>query len=86
MVYVVSKNGNVVYRSDWTHPGDLRDFLENLTTAVRTDVSHSKMVYSERLSFNEFDSSGSFREKVFERAGAGAWDDYKAGHRKWEEV
>ena len=86
MVYVISKNGKVVYRSDWTHPEDLRSFLANLTSAVKTDVSHTKVVYSERVSFSEFDLDGKVRDRVFERAGKGAWEDYKAGKRAWQEI
>lgn len=39
MIYVIDKSGRIVYKSMWTRPSELRDFLRELCAADEADFA-----------------------------------------------
>lgn len=76
-LFVISRDGRLVYRSNIAYPAELRSYLEEL---IRTDDLEAKAVrvihpvYSERLIEREADRET--HRRVYERAGAKAFEDY----------
>lgn len=78
-LFVIHKNGLLVFRSTTAHPAQLRAFLTELMEwdeAVRKDPEHSftHTVYTEYLVDHKVDEGEHYR--VYERAGPKAFEDY----------
>ncbi len=80
MIYIVDKNGRVAYKAMWTDHEEIAAVLANLVQADRLQSQgvRVKPSYTERINYIPADYAGGLREKVFDRAGAQAWSDYKA--------
>jgi hypothetical protein len=76
-LFVIRRDGRLVYQSNIAYPHDLRQFLEEL---IRSDDLSAKpirvphFVYSERLSEREADQET--HRRIYERAGPKALEDY----------
>ncbi|MBI2183862.1 MAG: TlpA family protein disulfide reductase [Thaumarchaeota archaeon] len=84
MLYVISRQGLIVYKSDWADTEELRQFFENLLNweAARKESRPHKVAYSERLHYVPEDDL-ELRRRVYLRAGQKAVEDYtKAMSRK----
>jgi len=79
MVYIVSKEGRIVYKAMWTDHDEIRVVLDNLVMAddQRTKGIRLKASLTEKVNFIPAEYAGGLREKVFDRAGSKAWDDYR---------
>lgn len=75
-LFVIHKDGRLVYRSNMANDCELRQFLEDLLAADRLAaegrVLHAQ--YSERLVGHEADQAT--HRRVYERAGPKAFEDY----------
>ena len=80
MVYIVSKEGRIVYKAMWTDHEEIRVVLENLVMAdeMRAQGVRLKPSLTEKINFIPAQYAGGVREKVFDRAGPKAWGDYQS--------
>ena len=80
MVYIVSKEGRIVYKAMWTDHDDIRVVLDNLVMAdeLRAEGVRLKPSLTEKINFIPAQYAGGVREKVFDRAGPKAWEDYRS--------
>ena len=78
MVYIVSKEGRIVYKAMWTDHDEIRVVLDNLVMAdeLRAEGVRLKPSLTEKINFIPAQYAGGVREKVFDRAGPKAWEDY----------
>lgn len=84
MLYVINKQGIIVYRSDWVDTEELRQLFDNLLAweAARAQNEHHKVAFSERLHYVPENGLG-LRRRVYLRAGVKAVKDYgKSMHRE----
>lgn len=76
MIYVINKQGLIVYKADWTDCAEVADVLETLLRweeLKRTQVPF-RLAYSERLSPVTEDAA--IRKRVYERSGPKAIADF----------
>jgi peroxiredoxin len=77
-LFVINKDGRLMFRSNMANHGELRQFLEDLLAAE--DAANNGQVlhlqYSERIVPHEADQKT--HRRVYERAGAQAFEDYWA--------
>ncbi len=80
MVYIVSKEGRIVYKAMWTDHEEIRVVVDNLVMAddQRAKGIRLKASLTEKVNFIPAEYAGGLREKVFDRAGSKAWDDYRS--------
>lgn len=80
MVYIVSKEGRIVYKAMWTDHDEIRVVLDNLVMAdeLRAQGVRLKPSLTEKINFIPAQYAGGVREKVFDRAGPQAWEDYRS--------
>ena len=80
MVYIVSKEGRIVYKAMWTDHDEIRVVLDNLVMAdeLRAQGVRLKPSVTEKINFIPAQYAGGLREKVFDRAGPKAWQDYQS--------
>ena len=80
MVYIVSKEGRIVYKAMWTDHDEIRVVLDNLVMAdeLRAQGVRLKPSITEKINFIPAQYAGGLREKVFDRAGPKAWQDYQS--------
>jgi hypothetical protein len=76
-LFVIRRDGRLVYQSNIAYPHDLQQFIEELTasddlSAELLRVPH--FVYSERLVVREADQET--HRRIYERAGSKALEDY----------
>jgi peroxiredoxin len=77
-LFVIHKDGRLIFRSTMANHGELRQFLEDLLAAEQA-ANNGKVLhlqYSERVVPHEADQST--HRRVYERAGAKAFQDYWA--------
>lgn len=75
-LFVIHKDGRLVFRSNMANHGELRQFLEDIVAAERA-VAAGRVVhlqYSERVVAHEADQAT--HRRVYERAGPKAFEDY----------
>jgi hypothetical protein len=79
MVYIIGKDGKVVYKAMWTDDSEIESVLANLVLAdkLRAEGIRVKPSYTEKINYVTAEYAGGIREKVFGRAGKKAWDDYR---------
>ena len=79
MVYVIDKQGKIVYKAMWTDHADIETVLDNLVMADEMAAKGIRVrpSYSEKLSFVA-GYGQEVREKVLERAGPKARHDLQA--------
>ena len=80
MVYVLDREGRVVYKAMWTDHTELTTVLANLAWADEQQARgiRVKPSYVERLAFVPATYEGDLRERVFDRAGPQASRDFDA--------
>ena len=77
-LFVIHKDGRLVFRSNMANHRELRQYLEDLLSAENA-AAQGKVVhlqYSERVVLHEADQTT--HRRVYERAGAKAFEDYWA--------
>jgi hypothetical protein len=79
MIYIIHRNGQIVYKAMWTNHQEIASVLENLMVAdqLQSQGIRVKPSYTERINYIPADYAGGLREKVFGRAGKQAWTDYQ---------
>jgi len=79
MVYIVGKDGRIVYKAMWTDHDEIKAVLENINMAdkMRKQGIRLKPSFTEKINFIPAQYAGGLREKVFDRAGPKAWEDYR---------
>ncbi|MBI4493408.1 MAG: hypothetical protein HY690_11525 [Chloroflexi bacterium] len=79
MVYVIGKDGRIVYKAIWTDHAEIEEVLENLVLAdrVRAQGLRLKPSYTEKITYIPADYAPEVREVVFDRAGPKAGEDYR---------
>ncbi len=79
MVYIIDKSGKVAYKAMWTDHEEIASVLANLVLAdqLQTKGLRVKPSYTERINYIPAEYAGGLRDKVFDRAGSKAWEDYK---------
>ena len=77
MIYVINRQGIIVYKSDWTDAEELSDLFENMIRweEAREQGQRFRLSYAERLRIVQDDPA--IRRRVYERAGQKAIEDYK---------
>jgi peroxiredoxin len=77
-LFVIHKDGRLIFRSNMANHLELREFLNDLLAAenARAEGKVTHLQYSERVVAHEADQSTHHR--VYERAGAKAFEDYWA--------
>ena len=77
-LFVIHKDGRLIFRSNMANLRELRQFLEDLIAADRAAVDGRvlHLQYSERIIPHEADQAT--HRRVYERAGAKAFEDYWA--------
>jgi hypothetical protein len=80
MVYIIDKSGKIVYKAMWTDHEEIASVLANLALADQLLAKglRIKPSYTERINYIPAEYAGDLRERVFDRAGSKAWEDYKA--------
>ena len=77
-LFVIHKDGRLIFRSNMANHGELRQFLDDLSAAEEA-VAAGKVLhlqYSERVVLHEADQAT--HRRVYERAGPKAFEDYWA--------
>jgi len=77
-LFVIHKDGRLIFRSNMANDRELRQFLDDLLAAERAaaDGKVTHLQYSERVVPHEADQAT--HRRVYERAGAKAFEDYWA--------
>jgi peroxiredoxin len=77
-LFVIHKDGRLMFRSNMANHGELRQYLEDLLAAEKAaaDGKVLHLQYSERVVPHEADQAT--HRRVYERAGAKAFEDYWA--------
>jgi peroxiredoxin len=75
-LFVIHKDGRLIFRSNMANPRELREFLEDLmaTDQAATEGRVLHLQYSERVIAHEADQAT--HRRVYERAGPKAFDNY----------
>ena len=83
MIYIVGKDGRVVYKAMWTDHAEIETVLRNLVLADRMTARGIRLrpSYTEKINFVPAQYSEDVRDRVFGRAGPKAWEDYRAAFR-----
>ena len=84
MIYVINKQGVIMYRADWTDMDEMRSVLDDLLKIenARKSGQSVRLSFSERMhSVAEVDDST--RDRVMKRAGEQAIDDYAKASAGW---
>ena len=78
MVYLIDKNGRIVYKAMWTDHEEIASVLANVVSADELQAKgvRVKPSYTERINYIPAEYAGGLRDKVFERAGPQASADY----------
>jgi peroxiredoxin len=81
-LFVIHKDGRLIFRSNMANHGELRQFLSDLLAAEKaaTDGRVLHLQYSERVIPHEADRAT--HRRVYERAGPKAFEDYWAKRPK----
>lgn len=77
MIYLIDREGTVVYKSNWTDSNELKEMCESLLRleAMRAqNVPIIRQGYSERLHWIDMDPA--LRERVYKRSGNKAIEDF----------
>lgn len=79
MIYIIDKNGRIAYKAMWTDHDEIASALSNLALAdeLQSQGVRVKPSYTERINYIPAQYAGGVREKVFDRAGPQAWQDYQ---------
>ena len=79
MIYIVDRNGKIAYKAMWTDHEEIASVLVNLALADEFQAKglRVKPSYTERINYIPAEYAGGLRDKVFDRAGPQAWEDYK---------
>ena len=79
MIYIIDKTGSIAYKAMWTDHEEIFSVLSNLALADRLQSQgvRVKPSYTERINYIPAEYAGGLREKVFDRAGLKAWEDYE---------
>lgn len=79
MIYIVDKNGRIAYKAMWTDHEEIASVLSNLALAdeLQAQGVRVKPSYTEKINYIPAQYAGGLREKVFDRAGPKAWEDYQ---------
>jgi hypothetical protein len=79
MIYIIDKNGRIAYKAMWTDHEEIASVLSNLVLADQLEAQgvRVKPSYTERINYIPAQYAGGLREKVFDRAGPKAWEDYQ---------
>jgi len=79
MVYIIEKSGKVAYKAMWTDHDEIASVLANLVLADQLQAKglRVKPSYTERINYLPAEYAGGLRERVFDRAGSKAGEDYK---------
>jgi hypothetical protein len=79
MIYIIDKNGRIAYKAMWTDHEEIASVLTNLVVAGQLEAKgvRVKPSYTERINYIPAQYAGGLREKVFDRAGPKAWEDYR---------
>ena len=77
-LFVIHKDGRLIFRSNMANDGELRQFLDDLMVAERAAAEERvlHLQYSERIVLHEADQVT--HRRVYERAGPKAFEDYWA--------
>lgn len=77
MIYVINRQGIIVYKSDWTDADELEGLFENMIgwEEAKNQGRHFRVAYAQRLRCVENDLETS--KMVLQRAGEKAVKDYK---------
>ena len=77
-LFVIHKDGRLIFRSNMANDGELRQFLDDLMVAERAAAEERvlHLQYSERIVLHEADQAT--HRRVYERAGPKAFEDYWA--------
>jgi hypothetical protein len=80
MIYIIDKSGRIAYKSMWTDHEEIASVLSNLVLADELVLKgvRVKPSYTEKINYIPAEYAGGLREKVFNRAGPKAWEDYRA--------
>ena len=84
MIYVINKQGLIVYKADWTNMDEMRSVLDDVLKIekARSSGESVRISYSERLS-TYIDVNESIRLRVMERAGEKAQRDWDKASASW---
>lgn len=77
MIYLIDREGTVVYKSDWTDSHELKEMCESLLRleAMRAqNVPIIRQGYSERLHWIDMDPA--LRDRIYKRSGEKAIQDF----------
>ena len=79
MIYIVDKDGKIVYKAIWTDHEEVELVLKNLELAdeLRAKGMRVKPSYTEKINYVPAEYASGIRETVFDRAGKQAWEDYQ---------
>lgn len=79
MVYIIEKSGKIVFKAMWTDHEEIESVLANLVVAdrLRAQGLRVKPSFTERINYIPAEYAGGLRQRVFDRAGPKAWQDYK---------
>ncbi len=79
MIYIVDKDGKIVYKAIWTDHEEVELVLKNLELAdeLRAKGMRVKPSYTEKINYVPAEYASGIRETVFDRAGNQAWEDYQ---------
>jgi hypothetical protein len=79
MIYIVDKSGKIAYKAMWTDHEEIASVLSNLAAADEFQAKgvRVKPSYTEKINYIPAEYAGGLREKVFDRAGPKAWEDYR---------
>jgi hypothetical protein len=79
MVYIIDKNGKVAYKAMWTDHEEIESVLANLLMADELSGRgvRVKPSYTEKINYVPAEYDHGLREKIFDRAGPQAWEDYQ---------
>lgn len=79
MIYIVDKDGKIVYKAIWTDHEEVELVLKNLEMAdeLRAKGIRVKPSFTEKINYVPAEYAAGVREKVFGRAGKQAWEDYQ---------
>jgi hypothetical protein len=79
MIYIIDKDGKIAYKAMWTNHEEIASVLANLVLADKLQAQgvRVKPSYTERINYIPAQYAGGLREKVFDRAGPKALEDYQ---------
>jgi len=79
MIYIVDKNGRIAYKAMWTDHAEIESVLANLVLGDQLQAQgvRVKPSYTEKINYVPAQYASGLREKVFDRAGPQAWQDYR---------